>query len=80
MKERDEVEILRRRPKTFKALLLSLFSCDCVHSRLYQRDIVQTYFLVIVHSHLNVSRVIRIPLSYLTVYISNCDMTYEFGK
>ena len=64
--------------KSFKALLLSLFSCDCVHSRLYQRDIVQTYFLVIVHLHLNVSRVVQIQLLYLTVCRTDFDKELIF--
>ena len=38
--------------KTFKALLLSLFSCDCVHSRLYQRDIVQTLISLSLFIHI----------------------------
>ena len=42
MKERDEVENFLTTPKkVFVSFIeLSLFSCDCVHSRLYQRDIV----------------------------------------
>ena len=64
--------------KSFKASLLSLFSCDCVHSRLYQRDIVQTYFLVIVHLHLNVSRVVQIQLLYLTVCRTDFDKELTF--
>ena len=42
MKERDEVENFLTTPKKVSVsfIELSLFSCDCVHSRLYQRDIV----------------------------------------